>query len=124
MTVVEPPEGLGPAGTELYRQLVSVFDFSEDPHRLSLIEELCLTKSLCCRLQSDIDAAKKLEVRGSQGQPVIMGQVSELLKARSLMATLTRSLGLPDTPELAEVKRVHLGLIRSDAAKGRKARYA
>jgi hypothetical protein len=36
------------------------------------------------------------------------------------MATLTKALGLPDTPELAEVKRTHLSLVRSAARSGKR----
>jgi hypothetical protein len=64
--------------------------------------------------------AKDLRVRGSQGQPVVMGEVAELRQLRSLMATLTKALGLPDTPELAEVKRTHLSLVRSAARSGKR----
>jgi hypothetical protein len=121
---VKPPKGLGKAGSELWVSLWETFDMSEDPHRINLLEELCLTKDLCVRLQADIDAAAGLEVRGSQGQPVVMGQVGELRQMRSLMATLTKSLGLPDTEELSEVKRTHLSLVRSAAAKSRKRKVA
>jgi hypothetical protein len=121
---VKPPKGLGKAGSDLWNALWSAFDFSDDPHRINLVEELCRSKDLCVRLQADIDSAAGLEVRGSQGQPVVMSQVSELRQMRALMATLTKSLGLPDTEELAEVKRTHLSLVRSAAAKSRKRRVA
>jgi hypothetical protein len=122
---MKPPKGLAKAGSDLWVALWEAFDFSEDPHRINLLEELCLTKDLCVRLQADIDAADDLRVRGSQGQPVVMGQVGELRQLRALMGTLTKSLGLPDTEELAEVKRTQLSLVRSAAAKsrGRKVAY-
>ncbi len=120
MSDIKPPKGLGPAGRALHESLTATFDFSEDPHRISIIEELCLTKDLCVRLQKVIDESKDLRVRGSQGQPVVMGEVAELRQLRSLMATLTKALGLPDTPELAEVKRTHLSLVRSAARSGKR----
>ena len=123
MTASPPPKDLGPAGKALWVSLQAAFSFENDPHRETLLEELCRTKDLAVRLQAEVDKAGTLQVRGSQGQPVLMGQVDGLMRARSLMATLVKSLTLPDTPELAEAKRAHLSLVRSSAAKQRRARF-
>jgi hypothetical protein len=121
MSNPKPPKGLGPSGRALHAAMTSVFDFSADPHRESLLEELCRTKDLADRLQGVIDNADDLRVPGSRpGMKVVMGEVSELRGLRALMATLTKAMGLPDTEELAEVKRTHLSLVRSAARSGKK----
>jgi hypothetical protein len=125
MSEAKSKKQFGAAGQALHDALTGTFDFSEDPHRVTLLEELCRTKDLAARLQAEVDAAPSLSVRGSQGQPVLMGQVDGLVRARSLIATLVKALTLPDTPELAEVKRTHLSLVRAAAARGgKRARYS
>ena len=121
MSNLKPPKGLGPSGKALWEAMTAVFDLSEDPHRVNLLEELCRTKDLCERLQGVIDSTPDLRVPGSRpGMKVVMGEVSELRGLRALAATLTKSLGLPDTAELAEVKRTHLSLVRSAARSGKR----
>ncbi len=122
-TAATPPKGLRKDGLALWTALLDVFDMSEDPHRLSLAEELCRCKDICVRLQEVVDKADSLRARGSQGQPVSLPELQELRQYRSLMASLTKSLGLPDTAELAEVKRQHLSVVRSAAARSRKVAY-
>ena len=115
---MKPPKGLGPDGRDLFTRLVDCFDFSNDPHRVVMAEQACRQLDLIVRLQGDIDSRADLEVRGSAGQPVLAGAVSEVRAARVALATLIKSLTLPDTAELEERKRVELSLVRSAARKG------
>jgi hypothetical protein len=121
MSDLKAPKGLGPSGKALWEAMTAVFDFSEDPHRVNLLEELCRTKDLCVRISQTIDNAADLRVPGSRpGMKVVMGEVSELRGLRAVMVTITKAMGLPDTEELAEVKRTHLSLVRSAARSGKK----
>ena len=92
---------------------------SEDPHRSALVEDACRSADVIDRLQTIVDAAENLRVRGSQGQPTGMPELAELRQYRSLLATLLRSLALPDTEELTEAKAQHITKVRREAAKAR-----
>ena len=91
MSNLKPPKGLGPSGRALHAAMTAVFDFSEDPHRVTLLEELCRTKDLCDRLQAVIDNSDDLRVAGSRpGMKVVMGEVGELRGLRAVMVTITK----------------------------------
>lgn len=113
------PRGLKSAGRTLWRELHEQFDFSADPHRSALVEDVCRTKDVIVRLQAVVDEAGDFRVRGSQGQPVGMPELAELRQYRALLASLLRALALPDTEELAEVKERHLSSVRRRAVKVR-----
>lgn len=113
------PHGLKARGKRLWRELHEQFDFSEDPHRSALIEDACRTADMIDRLHEVVDTADDLRVKGSQGQPVGMPELAELRQYRSLLASLLKSLALPDTEELAAVKSEHLSKVRREAAQAR-----
>lgn len=113
------PNGLKRRGNALWRELHAVFDFAADPHRSAIIEDACRTADMIDRLQSIIDAAGGLRVKGSHDQPVAMPEIAELRQYRALLAQLLKSLALPDTDELAAVKAAHITNVRRDAARAR-----
>lgn len=113
------PAGLKAKGEALWRDLHSIFDFSSDPHRAVLIEEACRTADLIDRLQGIVDSSDDIRVRGSQGQPVAIPELSDLRQYRALLASLLKSLSLPDTEELQEVKQKHISDVRRAAVKVR-----
>ncbi|EIC67162.1 hypothetical protein [Mycobacteroides abscessus] len=115
-TVPKAPKGLGTRARTLWREIHAQFDFTADPHRKSLIEEACRTVDTIDRLQAEIDAASDLRVRGSQGQPVAIPELPELRQYRSLLASLLKSLSLPDTEELSTLKKDNLSSVRRRAA--------
>ena len=51
------------------------------------------------RWQAVVSGSNDLRVRGSQGQPVAAPELSELRQYRALLASLVKSLGLPDEDE-------------------------
>jgi hypothetical protein len=85
------PTGLGPAGTALWKRLVSVYDF--EPRELVIVE-------LACRQASDIaalDRAIKADgviVLGSKGQPRLAQAVVEVRQCRLALARLLGELAL------------------------------
>jgi hypothetical protein len=103
-----PPMGLRERGLELWGRLVAEYDFSEAPEKLLLLEEAARTADLVARLQAVVDEAQELRVRGSQGQPVAMPEVTELRQYRTQLAALLRGLALPSGDEDSE------GLSRSE----------
>jgi hypothetical protein len=113
------PRGLGPRGRALWRDLNTTFDLAEDPHRLAVAGDAVRTADLIDRLQSVVDQAEDLRVRGSQGQPVAMPELAELRQYRALFAQLLKSLALPDADELQAAKTDHISVVRRAAAQAR-----
>jgi hypothetical protein len=105
-----PPKGLGEAGIDLWQRLVSEYDFSEAPEKELILAEAARTADMIAKLQRIVDAAgDELRVKGSQGQPVALPEISELRQHRAQLAGLLgRSLSLPSGDEDSE------GLSRSD----------
>jgi hypothetical protein len=94
------PKGLGGSGSELWRRLVSEYDFSEAPEKEILLAEAARTADMIDKLQRIVDAAgDDLRVRGSQGQPVSLPEISELRQHRAQLAALLRALALPSGDE-------------------------
>ena len=96
---LKPPRGLKARGRRLWDELHAVYDFSAAPERVFLLEDACRTADLIDRLQAVVSGSNDLRVRGSQGQPVAAPELSELRQYRALLASLVKSLGLPDEDE-------------------------
>lgn len=90
------PHGLRSRGRRHWRELHAVYDFSEAPERLFLLEDACRVADLIDRLQEVVSDANDLQVRGSQGQPLSMPELAELRQYRTLLAQLLKALALPD----------------------------
>ncbi|WP_067532221.1 hypothetical protein [Nocardia crassostreae] len=115
-TVPRAPRGLRAHGSRLWRELHEVFDFSQDPHRAAVIEDICRTADLIDRLQAEVDKGD-LRVKGSQGQPVSAPEIPELRLQREALVRMLARLDLPETAEQREAKTARLTEIRRDAAK-------
>lgn len=98
-TIPRAPTGLKTRGRQLWREVQAVYDFADCPEREILLEEACRTADVIRRLQDTVDSAADLRVRGSQGQPVQMPELTELRQYRALLTTLLKSLSLPDDDE-------------------------
>jgi hypothetical protein len=90
------PAGLLTRGNQLWKALHAVYDFSEAPEKLAILEEACRTADVTKRLQAIVDKADNLRVDGSNGQPVAMPELLELRQYRALMVQLLKALGCPD----------------------------
>jgi hypothetical protein len=107
MTIIEaekppipkPPTGLKPRGRRVWRELHAVYDFTDAPEKGILLEEAARTADVVVRLQNLVDEAGHLRVSGSNGQPVAMPELAELRQYRALLASLLKSLTLPDDEE-------------------------
>jgi hypothetical protein len=96
VTGPKPPEGLRDRGVELWHRLTTEYDFSAAPEKLLVLEEAARTADMVTRLQRIVDEAQELRVRGSQGQPVAMPEVTELRQYRAQLAALLDKLRLPE----------------------------
>jgi hypothetical protein len=92
----KPPEGLRDKGIGLWWRLTAEYDFGAAPEKLLILEEAARTADMVARLQAVVDEAQELRVRGSQGQPVAMPEVTELRQYRAQMASLLDKLRLPE----------------------------
>ena len=99
------PAGLGTAGTKLWRTVTDVFDFTEEPGKVHVLEQACRVADIVAELDDAADEAP-LTVKGSMGQPVISPFIAEARSQRALLAQLMGRLGLPENnaneDELAE----------------------
>ncbi|ALI28382.1 hypothetical protein XA26_45820 [Mycolicibacterium fortuitum] len=96
--VPRAPAGLGRRGKALWTELHTEFDFAGEPHRRVLVEDACREADLIDRLQRAV-TSHDLRVRGSQAQPVIAPEVSELRLHRKALADILRALALPDAED-------------------------
>lgn len=92
------PNKLGTRGRKAWIEFHAIFDFSQDPHRHMLVEDICREFDLIDRLQRALDAGD-LRVKGSQGQPVSAPEVAEIRLHRQNVAQLIARLGLPADEE-------------------------
>lgn len=123
--IPKAPKGLKTRGRQLWRELHRTYDFSECPEKLIILEEACRTADVAARLQTVVDAADDLRVRGSQGQPVAAPEVGELRQYRSLLTSLLKALTLPDEDEIASTRKLtrsQLGRLGAQARWGGVAR--
>ena len=78
-----------------WREAVEAYEFSIG-ERL-ILKQVVREIDMIERLQTEADKKDGLEVRGSQGQPVMAGQVAELRQHRAVLSSLLKQLGLGDT---------------------------
>ena len=119
--VPKAPKGLKAEGRKMWVRLHTTYDFTDCPEKLILLEQACRTADLVHRLQSTVDAAEDLRVRGSQGQPVAAPEVGELRQYRALLTSLLKALTLPDDEAQAgtgKMTRSQLGRLGAQARWG------
>jgi hypothetical protein len=102
------PDGLREKGLTLWQRLIAEYDFSSAPEKLLILEEAARTADMVARLQGVVDEAQELRVRGSQGQPVAMPEVTELRQYRAQLASLVDKLRLPEEESEGAMTRSQL----------------
>ena len=108
-------------GRRLWREMHAEFDFSTDPHRLILLEDLCRTVDLIDRLQEKIDElGDDIRVTGSMKQPVSAPEFAEIRSQRTVAASLIKALAIPETPAVAAAQSDHATAKRLPAGPGDK----
>lgn len=115
------PAGLGAAGAKLWRSVVEVFDFAEEPGKVALLAQACRVADIVAELDEAADQAP-LTVKGSVGQQVISPFIAEARAQRALLAQLLGRLGLPDSDEERDAKAAKLSQTRRKAAKSARLR--
>lgn len=113
--VVPAPEGLKVGGLSFWKEMQATFDFTDEPARSRVLAECCRTIDLIDRLQAAIDSSDDLRTRGSMQQIVQVPEVGEIRQARSLLASLIKSMGLVDTEDMQKSKQQYLSAVRSKA---------
>lgn len=110
------PTKLGTAGKALWRSIVPAYELRPDEVRL--LTDACREADIVQRLEDEL-ADSPLMVSGSQGQLVASPLVSELRQHRSVLATLLKSLKLPDSSAGAQQKSAHVSEQARAAARAR-----
>lgn len=94
----EPPEGLGEAGLDLWTSITTTFDFTDEPGKLALLERAARTSDQIHRLEAEA-ADAPMTAKGSMGQLVIHPFIAEIRSQTTVLNTLLKSLGLPESDE-------------------------
>lgn len=90
---VPAPKSLSATGKKLWRDLTGSYEFRAD--ELETLRAACGEADLIARIEAELVDAP-LTVFGSTGQLVTHPLVQELRQHRTVMASLFRSLKLPD----------------------------
>lgn len=98
-----PPEGLGEAGTDLWIDVNTTFNFHDEPGKLAILEQACRTVDTIAQLE-EAQRGASLTTKGSMGQSVISPFIQEARQQRNALNSLMKSLGLPDSDEEAVAK--------------------
>lgn len=114
----EPLEGLGDDGLKLWQEMHATFDFTEEPHKLKTLERACRTADTIAVLEAEA-ANSPLIVHGSMKQPVISPLISEARSQTTVLNTLLKSLGLPDSDEEATERAARRSRAGKTAARAR-----
>lgn len=96
------PENLDSAGCGLWDSVTGKWDLR--PDELRVLAEACREADLIERLRVMVDEVP-LTVEGSMGQVVMHPAVAELRQHRNVLASLLRSLKLPDDEQAAGVNQ-------------------
>lgn len=96
--MIQPPDNLGPAGTELWESITEVFSFEDEPGKVALLQRACRTADTIATLEAEA-STQSLLAKGSMGQAVVNPLVAEARSQTSLLDKLLKSLDLPETEE-------------------------
>lgn len=99
--IPQPPEGLEVRGADFWAVTVKQYDLS--PGELTLLAEACRTLDNLDALNASIREHGAI-VKGSMGQSVVNGALTEARGQRALLHRLIAALALPD-PEGTTVPR-------------------
>lgn len=88
------PSGLSAKARRYWRSIADRYEL--DAHEGRILEDICREIDVIEQLQATFDADPRITARGSMGQEVINPVLDELRKRRTALATLMKSLKLPD----------------------------
>ena len=98
MSIPKHPDGLGPAGTALWTSILSDYWLDEEAHKLATLEHACKVTDRIAELEAAMEG-QPLTVLGSARQLTIHPLIAEVRAQRGLLASLLKSLALPDGDE-------------------------
>lgn len=101
---MEKPADLGPAGSELWDEVMGQPDLLLRADEMRLLELACRQLDTIADLREAFAADPRYMVKGSTGQPVINPLLAEIRTASGAFASLMRQLGIPDSEERAAQK--------------------
>jgi hypothetical protein len=110
------PRGLSAPGKRFWSKTLEVFDLSQDPHRVEILEQACRVVDKIAELEK-AQSGQPLTVLGSARQVTIHPLISEVRFQRGLLAQLVTKLGLPETDEAIETQAQRVSDVRRTAAK-------
>ncbi|WP_295646107.1 hypothetical protein [uncultured Corynebacterium sp.] len=93
-----PPEGLGDAGLGLWNSITATFNFTDEPGKLALLERAARVADQIDKLEREV-AVVPMTAKGSMGQLVIHPFIAEVRAQTTVLNSLLKSLGLPETDE-------------------------
>jgi hypothetical protein len=88
-----PPEGLGPAGRALWRDIVANYTLTAT--EAGVLRELCRAHDNATRLTTHAKGVS-VTVKGSRGQPIVHPVFAEIRSNQEIISRLSRTLNLPD----------------------------
>ena len=96
----EPPEFLGDAGRKLFADIVADTDFTDAAAELRLLVDACKIADLIAVLEGEV-SKRPTRAKGSQGQPVITPEISELRFQRSQLLAFLKAISAATVVEEA-----------------------
>jgi hypothetical protein len=115
-TDAKVPASLGEQGQALWEEIVS--GYALRPDEVRMLADACREADLVERLEDELRDSP-LMVVGSQGQLVSSPLVSEVRQHRSVLASLLKSLKLPDSSAGEQQKAEHASEQARSAARAR-----
>lgn len=116
MAAPKIPSNLGDQGRALWRSIVPAYELR--PDELRILHDACREADLIDRLHSALSDSD-LVTKGSMGQEVASPYVSEIRQHRTVLATLLKSLKIPDSPATLARKKAHVSEQARMAARSR-----
>ena len=117
-TIPAPPDHLGDAGAELWTDMLTEFSFDNEPQKIALLTRACKTADTIKKLE-DYAASTSIETTGSMGQKVLSGAYSEIRQQTNTLASLIKTLNLPDSDEETAEKAARRSRAGKAGAAGR-----
>ena len=95
MSKTKAPEGLGKAGSEVWKSITSKYELRAD--ELATLEDACsITDMIAALTEAWAEDGKPMTTKGSMGQQVIHPLIGEIRTQRLARNALWRQLKLPD----------------------------
>lgn len=117
-TIPKYPAGLRAAGKRKWRDIHVSGDFTGAPETMAVIEQVCFLADEIARQQKVIrEAGSDTRVRGYNGQPVSMPEVTDLQRNQQLYLSYLKAIRV-DPPEGEKLSRSEIGKLGADARWG------